>query len=457
MKGPVQGYTHVPRGMQPDSFEIVFRFADVVDDFVRLRVFPPEEARELLRLRRPPTRQGLQQLVLAAVIVGYVDEVFPRVRERAKTEAEIEAAERALYAVCTQVNPELDLKTASVDVAAAEPEPARLHLIAREGGGSAAAPAALAPGRLEGLEGRLREQVIGQDEAIGAVALALKKAAAGLRDESRPIGNFLFAGTTGVGKTELARAISRCLYESEERLLRVDCADLAQSHEAARLLGAPPGYVGFGEAGLLAHGERLRDGGVVLFDEVEKAHPKVHHLLLTLMDEGYVTDARGARIPFRNALVVFTSNLGVEEAEELRRRLGFGARPGRAAARGEVQEATKEALARAFRPEFISRLDEVIVFNPLTIAEARLIVEKLLSELATRGRKRGVLLTFEEGVSRFLAERGFDPDRGARELRRTVARYVEEPLSERIVRGALREGASVRVRARRGAIEFAEN
>ncbi len=289
------------------------------------------------------------------------------------------------------------------------------------------------------MEGRLHERVVGQDEAVTAVSNAIRRARAGLQDPSRPLGSFIFLGPTGAGKTELARALARFLFDDERAMVRVDMTEYQEKHTVARMIGAPPGYVGYDDAGQLTEAVRRRPYAVVLFDEVEKAHPDVLNVLLQLLDDGQLTDGKGRTVDFKNAVVIMTSNLGSQFIAE---RAGRGD-GGDEAVRGRVLE----ALQARFRPEFINRIDDVILFHALGREHVREIVRIQLGRLAERLADRRMTIELSDAALDLLAQRGFDPVYGARPLKRTVQRMVLDPLARRMLEHELREGAHVRVDA----------
>ena len=290
------------------------------------------------------------------------------------------------------------------------------------------------------MEGRLHERVVGQDEAVAAVSNAIRRARAGLQDPARPLGSFIFLGPTGVGKTELARALARFLFDDERAMVRIDMTEYQEKHAVARMIGAPPGYVGYEDAGQLTEAVRRRPYAVVLFDEVEKAHPDVLNVLLQLLDDGQLTDGKGRTVDFKNAVVIMTSNLGGQ---------GIAERAGREG--GDHGEAARrrvfDALQAHFRPEFLNRIDDVILFHALGRAHVREIVRIQLQQLAERLADRRLAVELSDAALDLLAERGFDPVYGARPLKRTVQRMVLDPLARRMLEHELREGARVRVDA----------
>ncbi len=303
----------------------------------------------------------------------------------------------------------------------------------------------LLEGELEKLlrmEEALHQRVVGQDEAVRAVANAVRRARAGLQDPNRPIGSFLFLGPTGVGKTELARALAEFLFDTEEAMVRIDMSEYQERHTVSRLIGAPPGYVGYEEGGQLTEAVRRRPYSVVLFDEIEKAHPEVFNTLLQLLDEGRLTDGHGRTVDFRHTIVIMTSNIGSRWIKEL----------GVEAARERVME----ELDRTFRPEFLNRIDEIILFHSLTRDDLRRIVDIQMGRLRNLLAQKQMGLEWTEGLRDYLAEVGYDPVFGARPLKRMIQREVQDPLALAILRGEFREGDTVRVDARNGRVVFAK-
>jgi len=293
--------------------------------------------------------------------------------------------------------------------------------------------------RLLHMEEVLRERVVGQDEAVAAVAKAVRRSRSGLGDPNRPMGTFLFIGPTGVGKTELAKALAAFLFHSEKALVRVDMSEYMEKHTVARLIGAPPGYVGYEEGGQLTEAVRTHPYTVILFDEVEKAHGDVINVLLQLMDDGRLTDGQGRTVDFRNTLVILTSNLGSDLIQEART--------------DEDRRKVIEPVIRAsFRPEFLNRLDEIVIFHALTEREIAAIVVLQLGQVETRLKERRILLKATEPARRVLAESGFDPQFGARPLKRAIQRLVVDPLTTKVLAGEVPDGSEVTVEVRDGAI-----
>jgi ATP-dependent Clp protease ATP-binding subunit ClpB len=284
------------------------------------------------------------------------------------------------------------------------------------------------------METRLHERVVGQDEAITAVANAIRRARAGLQDPNRPLGSFIFLGPTGVGKTELARALAEFLFDDEHAMIRIDMSEYQEKHTVSRMIGAPPGYVGYDEAGQLTEAVRRRPYSVVLFDEIEKAHPEVLNVLLQLLDDGRLTDGKGRTVDFKNAVVIMTSNLGSQFMAEAQQASGSSELP------EGVRRQVTEALRQHFRPEFINRVDEIIFFHPLGLEHLKKIVDIQIRSLLKRLEERKIHVELSETAKSFLVSEGYDPMFGARPLKRTIQRRVLDPLAMRVLEGELREG-----------------
>jgi len=309
--------------------------------------------------------------------------------------------------------------------------------------------------KLVRMEERLKERVVGQDEAISLISNAIRRARAGLSDPNRPIGSFIFMGPTGVGKTELAKALAEFLFDDERAMVRMDMSEFMERHSIARLIGAPPGYVGYEEGGFLTEAVRRRPYTVVLFDEIEKAHNDVFNLLLQILDDGRLTDGHGRTVNFKNTVIILTSNVASHLMPE--------ARP-RAQERGEelrgekLRERVLEELKLRFRPEFLNRIDEIIIFNPLGKDEIKKIVEIQMRYLEERlAAERKISLSVSESVKELVASKGFDPAFGARPVKRTIQRLIEDPLSVKILSGEFAEGETVKMNVSEGAVVFSHD
>jgi len=291
------------------------------------------------------------------------------------------------------------------------------------------------------MEEKIRERVVGQDEAISAVANAIRRARSGLQDPKRPLGSFIFLGPTGVGKTELARALAEFLFDDERAMIRLDMSEYMEKHTVSRLIGAPPGYVGYEEGGQLTEAVRRRPYSVLLCDEIEKAHADVFNLLLQILDDGRLTDGHGRAVDFRNTIIIMTSNLGSHLIQEI-------------SDEEKIHERIWDTLRAHFRPEFLNRIDEVIIFHRLGMREITQIVEIQLRQLAKRLAERKMQVTLSEAAKQHLAEVGFDPVYGARPLKRALQRMVLDPLAAKILEGEFREGDHVVVDAEGDRIVF---
>jgi ATP-dependent Clp protease ATP-binding subunit ClpB len=293
--------------------------------------------------------------------------------------------------------------------------------------------------RLAHLDEHLNERVIGQPEATRAVADAVRRSRAGLQDPNRPIGSFIFLGPTGVGKTETARALAEFLFDDEDAMVRIDMSEYMERHSVARLIGAPPGYVGYEEGGQLTEAVRRRPYSVILFDEIEKAHPDVFNLLLQILDDGRLTDSQGRVVGFRNTVIIMTSNIGspliLEQAERMRA----------PETRVEVETAVLAELRRVFRPEFLNRVDDIIVFRPLAMDDLKRIVELQLGRLEAMLAERKLSIVLDEEAKELIAEEGYDPAYGARPLKRAIQRLIQNPLAIRLLEGEFDEGARIHV------------
>ncbi len=294
--------------------------------------------------------------------------------------------------------------------------------------------------RLLNLEAVLHERVVGQDEAVKAVAEAIRRARAGIKDPNRPVGSFIFLGPTGVGKTELARTLAEYLFGEEEAMIRIDMSEYQEKHTVSRLVGAPPGYVGYEEAGQLTEQIRRRPYSVVLFDEIEKAHPDIFNTLLQILDDGRLTDAQGRTVDFRNAVIIMTSNVGSQHLVS-ERQFGFTAREG--VDFREMERRARNALEQTFRPEFLNRVDEIIVFRPLAKEDVMQIVDIMLRRLNKHLESQRISVEVTPEAREFLASEGYDPKFGARPLARAIRRHIENPLSSSIIEGEFSPGDTV--------------
>lgn len=397
--------------------------------------------------------------------VDLMDEAASRVRLRAGEMPEnVRVLEQKLQTVCAEKSAAVNAQDYERAAALRDDEKELQRAIAREKGiwheTEAASPDTVQPEdiaqvvslwtgipasrlsveeslRLLNMEEELHSRLIGQEKAVRTVSDAIRRSRTGLRDPLRPVGSFLFCGPSGVGKTELCKALAQVLFGDEKAMIRLDMSEYSEKHAASRLVGSPPGYVGFEEGGQLTERIRRRPYCVVLFDEIEKGHPEVFNLLLQIMEDGILTDSHGRTVSFRNAVVIMTGNIGARQMQGAG--IGF-AEKGNEQARTRMEQELRSQLKQYFRPEFLNRIDEIVVFEPLSKADCAVIVRKLLKEVQQRLQGMGIDLSFDETVENTVTQAGFDGRHGARNLRRTVVKQVEEPLSRKILSGELKTG-----------------
>jgi len=305
--------------------------------------------------------------------------------------------------------------------------------------------------KLVHMEERIHQRIVDQEEAVTVVSEAIKRGRAGLKDPKRPIGSFIFLGPTGVGKTELARALAEFLFDDEETMVRLDMSEYMEKHTVSRLIGSPPGYVGYEEGGQLTEAVRRRPYRVILFDEVEKAHPDVLSILLQLLEDGRLTDGHGRTVDFRNTVVIMTSNLGTKEFQ----RGGIGFLRKEEGDEQKMRTDMESALKKNLLPELLNRIDDVIIFHPLTREHLKSIVDLLIREVEKRLAERKIKLEVNEEAKAWLAQKGYDPVYGARPLRRAIQRYVENPISTKILQGEFKEGDTVAISSKEDNLSFA--
>lgn len=308
--------------------------------------------------------------------------------------------------------------------------------------------------RLKQLESILHQRVVGQEEAVSAVSKAIRRGRVGLKDPKRPIGSFLFLGPTGVGKTELSKALAEAMFGTENAMIRVDMSEYMEKHSVSKLIGSPPGYVGYEEGGQLSEKVRRNPYSVLLFDEIEKAHPDVFNILLQVLDDGQITDAQGRRINFKNTVIIMTSNCGAENIVAPKR-LGFGTVENEKESYNYMKGRVMDEVKRSFKPEFLNRIDEIIVFHPLNKSHMKNIVDIMLKDLITRSKEQMNLnLGVSEEAKEFLIEKGYDEKYGARPLRRTIQNEIEDALAEEILDGKIQEGNTIEVRKEGEKLQF---
>jgi ATP-dependent Clp protease ATP-binding subunit ClpC len=294
--------------------------------------------------------------------------------------------------------------------------------------------------RLTNMGVALKGKVIGQDKAVEAISKAIQRTRAGLKDPKKPIGSFIFLGPTGVGKTELAKELARFLFDSEDALIRVDMSEYMEKFSVSRLVGAPPGYVGYEEGGQLTEKVRRKPYSVVLLDEIEKAHPDIFNLLLQVLDDGQLTDGLGRKVDFKNTIIILTSNIGSRQLKDFGTGVGFTTPTKSKTQDEESRSVIQNALKKTFSPEFLNRIDDVIVFNSLQKEDIFKIIDIAIKDVFKRIEDLGYKLEITEKAKDYIAEKGFDPQFGARPLKRAIQKYVEDTVAEKIISGAVKEG-----------------
>ncbi|MBF0498775.1 MAG: ATP-dependent Clp protease ATP-binding subunit [Candidatus Riflebacteria bacterium] len=419
---------------------IKMKFCESLDRFVAIRAFTPEQKQQLFKNIKITDKKSYKRLIINASVVNYLDEIAPLVFGNNEYPLLGEIIEQELYNLCVKVNPTLDIKEVTIQVDEAASQGSAIPMLGSEVSGEAKARQQ----RFMEIENHLKKRIIGQDEAVTVVSQAIRKAKVGLKNPKRPVGSFIFVGQTGVGKTELAKALCEFLTGNESDLVRIDCSEYAMSHEYAKLIGAPPGYIGHNEGGFLTESVKNKPNGVVVFDEIEKAHEKVHNLLLQLLDEGILTDSKGEAVSFRDSCIILTTNIGVSDIMSEETKPGFraGAKPTGDEAKKleelnheQKSKITRKSLEKKFPPEFLNRLDEMVVFRALTKEDNLKILDILLNEVSERVKSLSMGLHFTPELRSLLVDQGTDLKYGARPLRRTIHRHIENPLAEMILKG----------------------
>ncbi len=426
--------------MSHHDCNIVLKYCEIVDEFIKVRIFSDDDVSELLCVKSVPNKKAYQQLVVNACIVKYIDEVLPLFKKINRV-YKLDALEELLYQICVEVNPHLEIHQVSIPIEDDEVGFGCPHLINSKPKKNKNS----FQKKIFEIEEKLSSMIIGQQEVVHTVSNAVKKAAVGLKAPNMPVGVFFLVGSTGTGKTEMAKATARHLFGDLTKLVRVDCSEYALPHEYAKLIGAPPGYIGHNDGGFLTESVKEKKGCVILFDEIEKAHFKVHNLLLQIMDEGFLTDSKGSIVGFNKTIVFLTSNLGVDEVEGIRNRMGFDMKKRQVLDKKSMREAITDSMKNTFRPEFINRLDDMVIFNSLSKNDCVKIAKNQLNEMASHLETAGIKLVATKKVDQYVAKKGFSPEYGARELRRVIQKDIENTLSELILNGKFSDGDSLQV------------
>jgi ATP-dependent Clp protease ATP-binding subunit ClpC len=418
-----------------------------LDEFIRIRTTTDDGSRPSTGDDAVTNRAAYHQFVVNHCVVDYEEQVLPLFHHHNKI-YQTEALVELLYQICIEVNPHLEIHSVTLPGDNSTNGLTDASGIEVDGTWDEEDDLSVLQERVRDIESTLSQCVVGQEPAVHAVSHAVKKAAVGLKDPRKPIGVFLLVGPTGTGKTELAKSLTRQLFGNLSSLVRIDCSEYALPHEYAKLIGAPPGYIGHNEGGQLTEAVKKAKTCVVLFDEIEKAHEKVHNLLLQLMDEGTLTDSKGEKISFQQTVVLMTSNIGVDDMNRITDRVGFARKEIGYIAPSSVAFTMNEAVKRAFRPEFVNRIDEVIQFRPLTVEDCESIANLQLTEMASYLERTGVYLRFAPSLCRHLAKMGWSAEYGARELRRHIRDQVEDPLTEQLMDGTFSPGDTVSISVR---------
>lgn len=432
--------------MKYEDGNLVLKYFDLLDEFIRVRVLTDADL-GLVAGVDVGNKTEYRQAVIRECLPDCTGPVARRLKSL-EDDYDPMTIEDLLYQVCIDVNPNLEIHQVCLP-AGSGPEKVGDDEDAVQG-------LRAVPREVATLDRSLKRRIVGQDEAVERLSKAIKKAAIGLKRPHTPVGTFFLVGRTGTGKTEIAKALASALWTEPGKLVRIDCSEYALPHEYAKLIGSPPGYIGHSEGGYLTEAVKAKKKCVVLFDEIEKAHHKVHNLLLQILDEGMLTDSRGETISFQDAIILLTSNVGIDQIDQVRSRMGFDWKKRISLQQVDHKEITREALRETFRPEFLNRIDEVVVFNPLDVEDCVRIASKMLAQVSDLLATRGFRIRFSQGLKRHLAKLGFSEDYGARELDRLIKREVEDQLVETILDANLGAGSRLYVRLRGGKIVVEE-
>ncbi len=419
------------------------KYFEPIDSFIQIRVYNREQSQAILSSCRAKGRSDYVGWIVGAVVAAFDENVKPKI-EAKFTDDYFDDVIVSLYQTCVDVNPNLEIHQTSIPV---YDDSDLAQKIATMPDDVFDAPKVDRPSPAV-VHAKLRRRVVGQDDAVNAFGRFWRRACAGLRDPKRPLGSLMFIGPTGVGKTELAKAIADVAFGGS--LIRMDCSEYAEHHEYAKLIGSPPGYIGHGQGGYLTEELKERPRSVVLFDEIEKADTRIYNLLLQAIDEGRLTDSEGTTVSLKETFIVLTSNVGTTEIESRREHVGFSQQLVRSIGQAERASATRDALEDHFPLEFLNRLDDIVVFRELGEAEILRVTGIFLERLRSRLNGLGHGLVVTRAARLEIARRGFDPKWGAREIGRTVANLVEDPISEILVRGDLKKSVKFKIFVKAG-------
>ncbi len=419
------------------SGNIKMKFCESLDRFVAIRSFTPAQRKDLFRNVKITDKKSYRRLIINACVVNYTAEIAPSIFKNDDYPLLSDIIEQELYNLCIKVNPSLDIKEITIFVDSEDENIALLDAPDSKRGQPGA------DSRFLDMETEIKKRIIGQDEAVTVVSQAVRKAKVGLKNPQRPVGSFIFVGQTGVGKTELAKALSAYLFGKQE-VIRIDCSEYAMSHEYSKLIGSPPGYIGHSDGGYLTEAIKNQPESVVVFDEIEKAHRKVHNLLLQILDEGRLTDSKGTVVSFNQSLVILTSNIGVDRIDQMSGAIGFGGAKEAVDEKARVRE-TRKALEKVFPPEFLNRIDEVILFKGLTRDENIRIMDVMLEDVSGRLKRLQLAMQLSRKAKEFLVDEGTNEKYGARPLRRAIQKYLENPLAEMILNSKLKSNDLIKV------------
>ncbi|MCK9225028.1 MAG: AAA family ATPase [Candidatus Muirbacterium halophilum] len=415
---------------------VKMKFCESLDRFVQIREFTEDEINKIFKNINITDKKSYKRLIISTAIVNYIEEISPLVFGNNNYSLFGEITEQELYNLCIQVNPSLDIKNVTITLERSDED--GITTI----DGNVLEEEEDITERLINMEKHLRKRIVGQEEAIKVVSQAIRKAHVGLKNPEKPIGSFMFAGPTGVGKTELAKALAEFLFGDERELIRIDCSEYSMSHEYAKLIGAPPGYIGHKEGGFLTEAIKNKPKSIVLFDELEKAHRKMHNVLLQILDDGILTDNHGEKIIFKDTVIIMTTNVGVEEFQILDKLIGFGADSVKKDQDTRKKE-TGKALEKNFPPEFLNRIDEMVTFTALTKEDNMNIFDIMIKDVVKRLESLGMGIDIPLDVKEFIVDKGTNLKYGARPLKRSIKTQVENPLSEGILNKDFVKGCKI--------------